>query len=53
MPRKKLIPFPPQPKPPTPEEQILFTLGDERFVVTWDVKRLPKTAPVAPIKKEV
>ena len=49
--QKTPLPFPARPTPPTPDECLLWSEGEDRYVITWTVKKVHRIpAPVVPIK---
>jgi hypothetical protein len=46
---KKILPFPAPFKEPN-APIVIFTLGDKRVAVRWEVAELPPPAPVLPWK---
>ena len=50
--RKKPLPFPAPPAAPKRDEFVLWSEGDDRYMVTWVVTKVTRAgATVVPIKK--
>ena len=49
--RKKVLPFPAQLEAP-PRPEIFVQVGNECFVIRWEIEELPAAAPVRALRKE-